>query len=237
MNAAVIPAIESPRILVIEDDPTLSALVREQLDHHGFCTTQAFDGLSGLQEALKEPYHLILLDVLLPKMDGFEVLSKLRQHTDTPVVMLSARGAEEDRICGFRSGADDYLPKPFNVTELLLRINAIMRRSHEAQPQKRSNKLTVGDGLALFAREQVAMLQSEPMPLTAMEFRLLWLLAEQQGETLSKPYLYQTLMDRPYSRYDRSLDMHISKLRRKLQDVGFDSARLVTRHGKGYSLT
>jgi len=235
MNTIHLPGQTSPRVLIIEDDITLSGLIADQLCEYGYLARQCFDGKSGLTTAISESFNLILLDVLLPKMDGFAVLNKLRKQSNTPVIMLTACGAEEDRISGFRSGADDYLSKPFNVTELLLRIDAVIRRTKQASasPLSSSSQLQF-ENLRLDAETHEVHVGQKNVGLTVMEFRLLWMLLESREQVLSKPYLYQELMARPYSRNERSLDMHISKLRRKLGAVGFNTDHIQTMHGQGY---
>lgn len=234
MNALTQPFLTSPRVLIIEDDVSLSGMVADQLRQYGFLARQCFDGKSGLTAATTESFNLILLDVLLPKMDGFAVLNKLRKQSDTPVIMLSACGAEEDRISGFRSGADDYLPKPFNVTELVLRIEAVIRRTQPRQPAVADTRQIEFNNLSVNADSHQVLVNGELVEITSMEFRVLWMLMENQNQPLSKPYLYQELMGRPYSRNERSLDMHISKLRRKLRAGGFDTDHIQTLHGQGY---
>lgn len=226
------------RVLIIEDDVSLSELVAGLLRECGYRVKQCFDGSSGLKTAQSESFSLVLLDVLLPKMDGFSVLRKLRNNSDTPVLMLTAKGAEEDRITGFKTGADDYLPKPFSMDELVLRIEAIIRRSQAIKSKHNaSNDQTITlDGLSLNLKNALVSYQQQALELTNMELRLLALLMQHESEVLSKPYLYQELMARPYSRNERSLDVHISKLRRKLKAAGFDSERIQTMHGQGYCL-
>jgi len=225
-----------PHILIVEDDPQLSELLCEQLTSSGYLTSQCFDGASGLLRASQEAFQLILLDVLLPKMDGMQLLSKLRLQRRTPVIMLTARGAEQDRISGFRCGADDYLPKPFNFTELLLRIEAVLRRSSDSSaPSRQQAEMDIGC-LKLLKSTQQALLQGQPLNLTGREFQLLWLLAQSPEHPVNKAELYQQLMQRPYSRYDRSLDMHVSNLRRKLKQSAIDDISVRTVHGKGYLL-
>ena len=235
MNTHHLPGQSLPRVLIIEDDIALSGLVADQLREYGYLARQCFDGKSGLTTAIAESFNLILLDVLLPKMDGFSVLNKLRKQSNTPVIMLTACGAEEDRISGFRSGADDYLSKPFNVTELMLRIDAVIRRTKQANvSHPPSNSQLEFENLRLDADTHEAHMGQQILGLTVMEFRLLWMLIESREQVLSKPYLYQELMARPYSRNERSLDMHISKLRRKLAAAGFNTDHIQTMHGQGY---
>ncbi|WP_271272590.1 response regulator transcription factor [Aliamphritea hakodatensis] len=228
---------QRPHILIIEDDHGLSDELAMQLGASGYQARQCYDGDSGLNTALNDQFSLILLDVLLPGLDGFALLNRLRKYCSTPVIMLTARGAEEDRISGFQCGADDYLPKPFSITELMLRIEAVIRRSagHRAVPAAATEQLRF-DALTLDKTEQQVRYQDQQLVLTDMEFRLLWMLIECRGEVQSKSHLYQQLMQRPFSRYDRSIDMHISNLRRKLKRTGFAASRLVTMHGQGYCL-
>lgn len=227
----------SARVLIIEDDQSLNKQLSEILVGRGFSVVQCFDGESGLETALGEKFDLILLDVLLPKLDGFSMLKRLRHHRSTPVIIITACGAEEERIKGFNKGADDYLPKPFNLEELMLRIDALLRRTMKALSHlRRSSKLIVD--LFVLDRSNLEVVYDEKsLIFTTIEFNLLWILLENQGEVLSKPYLYQTVLERNFSQYDRSLDMHLSRLRRKLTDTGMFADRLKTIHGKGYCLT
>lgn len=227
---------QAARILIIEDDPELSNLVAGLLQRNGYKVRQCFDGQSGLQAALTESYSLILLDVLMPEMDGFEVLNKLRRRSETPVIMVTAKGAEADRISGFKTGADDYLPKPFNVEELLLRIEAVIKRARASLSRTliQPTSELAADGLCIDVKMQSVYINGEPLALTTMEMRLLTELVENQYQVLSKPYLYQELMGRPYSRDERSLDVHVSKLRRKLKAMGYSARQIHTIHGQGY---
>ena len=169
--------------------------------------------------------------------DGFSVLNNLRKTRDTPVVMLTACGAEEDRIKGFSKGADDYLPKPFNFTELGLRIDALLRRTKQLRDAPMgSNEITNGL-LKLNKTTQLTVYDQQALSMTPIQFKLLWVLASHHNETLSKPYLYQLVLEREFSAYDRSLDMHLSRVRRKLISAGMAADRLQTVHGLGYLFT
>ena len=225
------------RILIIEDDITLNDQLAGLLTDQGFTIEQCHDGHQGLMTALSEKFDLILLDVLLPTMNGFSVLNKLRKIRQTPVMMLTACGAEEERIEGYSKGADDYLPKPFNFTELLLRIDALLRRSLGLLNGRQQKQQLVVDNLVLSKVKQEVVYAGQLIAMTPIQFRLLWVLVEHQNEVLSKPYLYQLVLERAFSRYDRSLDMHLSRVRRKLIDVGMDADRFSTVHGKGYCFT
>ncbi|OUS31600.1 DNA-binding response regulator [Gammaproteobacteria bacterium 45_16_T64] len=221
------------RILIVEDDRTLNDQLADLLKGQGFSISQCHDGQQGLVAAISEKFDLILLDVLLPTLNGFSVLDKLRKARQTPVMMLTACGAEEERIEGYSKGADDYVPKPFNFTELLLRIDAVLRRSLGSEPRNKHNEMLV-DKLYLYRPKQTVTYDGQPISLTPIQFRLLWVLVENQREVMSKPYLYQLVLERAFSRYDRSLDMHLSRVRRKLIDAGMEPERFSTVHGKGY---
>ncbi|MCE8036595.1 response regulator transcription factor [Halomonas sp. MCCC 1A11062] len=223
-----------PHILVVEDDRTLSGQIASLLESKGYRTCQCYEGEVALLSALGQHFDLILLDVLLPKLNGFDVLDRLRKTRQTPVMMLTACGAEEERILGYRRGADDYVPKPFGFTELMLRIDALLRRTLGNTDQRGDpNELTLGS-LKLDRGNLDVRHNGVPIALTPIQFRLLWSLALHQGEVLSKPYLYQLVLEREFSRYDRSLDMHLSRVRRKLTMAGMAADRLQTVHGKGY---
>ena len=225
---------KSAHILIIEDDLVLSDQLTSLLSSKGFTIEQCHDGHNGLLVALSRKFDLILLDVLLPVMNGFSVLSRLRKTRQTPVMMITACDAEKERIEGYRKGADDYLPKPFNLTEMQLRIDALLRRTVWRENYNRNKSTLTTEGLSLFKAKQQVVFSGENIVLTPIQFRLLWVLVEHQNEVLSKPYLYQTVLERPFSRYDRSLDMHLSRIRKKLVDANMSAERFVTVHGKGY---
>lgn len=222
-----------PRVLVVEDDPELNQQLAELLTSNGYETEQVHQGDAALASALSLNYDLILLDVMLPGLDGYAVLRQLRQSRQTPVVMLTACDAEEERIRGFTSGADDYLAKPFNFTELLLRIEALLRRVSGFPQQPEKDQLHAPP-LALHRRSRAASVNGVALDLTPIQFSLLWLLVASRGEALSKPFLYQSILQREFSRYDRSIDMHLSRVRRKLVAAGLEESRLQTVHGRGY---
>lgn len=226
------PSTHPARILIVEDDRPLSNQLADLLTRHGHHTAQCHDGQLGLMQAIRDRFDLILLDVLLPGLDGFSALLRLRQRSQVPVIIISACNAEEERIKGLQKGADDYLPKPFNVTELLLRIDALLRRC-QTQPPQLSAQLVYGE-LHLDRRLQEARYGDTPLELTSLQFRLLWTLTENRGQVLSKPFLYQRVMEKEFSRYDRGLDMHLSRIRRKLTEAGMPADALVTVYGKGY---
>lgn len=222
------------RILIVEDDHTLNNQLAALLTEKGFRIDQCHDGQQGLLRACAEKFDLILLDVLLPELDGFSVLNRLRKNQQTPVMMLTACGAEEERIEGFTRGADDYLPKPFNFKELLLRVEALLRRSMQVAPVNEPSWVINDEGLYLCRSSQQARFNDTDLEFTPIQFKLLWTLADHPDEVLSKPYLSQVVLERPFSRYDRSLDMHLSRVRKKLLEAGMSAEKLTTVHGKGY---
>jgi two-component system response regulator PfeR len=240
------PAIlQRPHILAIEDDVVLGAFVHDQLDRCGFQVTWCQNGVEGLACAQRESFDVVLMDILLPGMNGLDILTHLRRRHTVPVILMSALGAEADRITGFQNGADDYLPKPFSVDELRVRIEAILRR---VELERRFHALTANepdaavdkpddDGLTFDEGRCDVVFAGAPAQLTGSEFRLLETLWRNPEDVLSKAFLYQHVLQRGYSRHDRSLDMHISQIRRKLKAVGYQARQLRTVWGKGYVLT
>lgn len=222
-------------ILLVEDDKILNQQLTGLLANKGYNVEQSFDGEDGLLKASSHEHQLILLDVMLPKRDGFSLLKVLRQSCQTPVIMVTAKNAEEERILGFSHGADDYVAKPFSTTELLLRIEALLRRIHQTEPTASSVQFSV-DGLTINVKDQTVIVENERLDFTPIQFKLLWELIANHGETLSKAYLYQKVLNRNIGAYDRSLDMHLSRVRRKLNEANWQGERLQTSHGKGYCL-
>ncbi|MDG9924988.1 MULTISPECIES: response regulator transcription factor [unclassified Pseudomonas] len=222
----------SARILAIEDDPVLAAHLQEHLGRRGFDVTLQGDGEAGLALACSETFDLVLLDILLPGCNGLEALAELRRRRRVPVILMSALGAEQDRIAGFSQGADDYLPKPFAMAEMEVRIEAILRRvayeRRDREPVASAPQLEL-DEVRLDARHAGQWAQ-----LTGTEFRLLEIFVRHSGEVLSKAFLYQQVLHRPWSQHDRGLDMHVSHIRRKLQAIGYLAGRVETAWGKGY---
>ena len=220
------------KLLLVEDDMDVGDSLAKMLNGKGYEVSLVRDGEQGLSVAMSADHDLILLDKLLPKLDGLSVLQQLRSKKDTPVIMLTACGTEQDRIDGFRGGADDYLPKPFNVVELELRIEALLRRS---KPSTNMGTHSISDGeLVLDTHQLKASYRGRDVALTPIEYQLLEVLMGHRDEVLSKPYLSQSVLNKPLGRYDRSLDMHVSNLRSKLASVIPDRSLIKTVHGKGY---
>lgn len=222
------------RILLVDDDPGLTELLGQLLELEGFEISIAHDGQRGLELAQTREFSLILLDVMLPRLNGFEVLRALRQSKHTPVLMLTARGDEIDRVVGLEIGADDYLPKPFNDRELVARMRAILRRANlTAQDNLSCQPQDLGD-LRLDPARQEAWCSGQLLPLTGTEFSLLLTLASKPGELLHKDFLSETVLGKRLMPFDRSLDMHLSNLRKKLPERSDGRPRVKTLRGKGY---
>lgn len=226
-----------PRILSIEDDLVLGAYVHEHLGRSGFQVTWCQNGQEGLDIAREQAFDVVLMDILLPGMDGLAVLTQLRRSHSTPVLLMSALGAEADRVSGFRLGADDYLPKPFSMVELRVRIEAILRRV--ALDRRPTPVAMVADVDSLRFDDECfdVFYGQQPAGLTRSEYRLLETLSRSVDEVLSKAFLYQQVLQRGYAAHDRSLDMHISQIRRKLKAIGYTEREVRTVWGKGYILS
>ena len=227
----------SPRILSIEDDLVLGAYVHEHLGRSGFQVTWYQNGQEGLNAAREQAFDVVLMDILLPGLDGLSVLTQLRRSHSTPVLLMSALGAEADRISGFRLGADDYLPKPFSMVELRVRIEAILRRvALDRRPMPEAIAPAV-DSLRFDDERFDVIYGGQAAGLTRSEYRLLETLNRNGDEVLSKAFLYQHVLQRGYAAHDRSLDMHISQIRRKLKAIDYTEREVRTVWGKGYTLS
>ena len=224
------------KILIIDDDEELCELVSEYLTVEGFEVAAVNDGESGLEAADSGKYDLAILDVMLPKMNGFEVLRHIRQKSKLPVLMLTARGDDMERIVGLEIGADDYLPKPFNPRELVARLRAILRRVGDGTERDGSEPVHVDD-VELNPASRLATVGGEDLALTSVEFDLLNALLKSAGTIVRKEDLSEEVLGRKLSPFDRSLDMHISNLRKKLgtRDDGTD--RIKTIRSVGYIYT
>ena len=226
------------KILIIDDDEELCELVSEYLSVEGFETEAVHDGETGLQKALTNEYELAILDVMLPRKNGFDVLRDLRKSSKLPVVMLTAKGDDMERIVGLEIGADDYLPKPFNPRELVARLRAVLRRVQDTEEKKgaAAESFTVDD-IEVSLTGRTAKIGGTELNLTAVEFDLLVALLEQAGKIVKKEDLSQRVLDRRLSPFDRSLDMHVSNLRKKLGAREDESERIKTIRSVGYIYT
>ncbi|MBS1829546.1 MAG: response regulator transcription factor [Acidobacteria bacterium] len=220
------------RFLIIDDDRELTGLLAEYFAGVGVSAVSAADGARGLAQALDGGFDLVILDVMLPGMDGFEVLRQLRKRSNVPVIMLTARGEREDRIAGLRTGADDYLPKPFDADELLARANAILRRVRAAELAV-AEAMTVGD-LVIDMGRRVVMIGGEALDVTALELEILDLLVRPVGRVVSRDEISGVLYQRPVAAFDRTVDVHVSRLRRKVERGG---VRIRGVRGVGYVLS
>jgi len=216
-------------ILLIDDDTELTALLSEFLKREGFTVEAEHEGHRGLEKAQQAGVDLVVLDVMLPGIDGFEILRRLRQHSKVPVIMLTARGEDVDRIIGLELGADDYLPKPFNPRELAARMRAILRR-YEPRQAPVGGRLEV-NGVALDPATREVQSGGKRVEMTTFEFDILELLMKNAGRVLSRDALMENFYNRKATAFDRSIDMHISHLRKKL-DRGDNLIKTI--RGVGY---
>jgi DNA-binding response OmpR family regulator len=225
------------KILVIDDDRELCQLIADYLEPLGYEVIPEHTGPAGVERAMAEEFHAVILDVMLPEMDGFEVLRRIRGRSNVPVLMLTARGEETDRIVGLEMGADDYLPKTFSSRELLARIRAVGRRSSRraSGADAAEEELVVGP-LRINPGARLALLDDRPIKLTALEFNLLESLARGRGRVKTREHLIDLLGDRHYDGLDRSIDVHIWSLRRKLGDDPKNPRFIRTVRAVGYML-
>ena len=225
-------------ILVIDDDQKLCSLIKDYLEPLGYTVTARHTGPEGLEEAVEGDYEAVILDVMMPGMDGFDVLRELRKKSSVPVLMLTAMGEEADRIVGLEMGADDYLPKTFSTRELLARLRAVTRRSHNAPEVKTDlpDEDLVAGTLCLNEGTHTAVLDDEPLELTPLEFALLATLLRAKGRVKTREQLIEDVSERKFDIFDRSIDVHISALRKKLGDDPKSPRFIRTVRAVGYQL-
>ncbi|QUX95285.1 DNA-binding response regulator [Marinomonas sp. CT5] len=221
-------------VLIIDDDIELSDLLKEVLAFENFTVSTAYDGESGLS-SISESVDLILLDVMMPKLNGFETLKQLREKWTVPVLMLTAKGEEIDRVVGLELGADDYLPKPFSERELLARIRAILRRTQTNQGQPQNDGVTYRD-ITLYPGRLEAYCNGDLLDLTSTEFALMHHFLIHPGQVLTKEVLSLDVLGKRLAAFDRAVDMHVSNLRKKLPDWPNGKPRIKTLRGRGYLL-
>lgn len=232
-----------PKILLVDDDIELTELLAELLSLEGFSVNTVHNGVDALSKLESQSYDLILLDVMMPQLNGIETLKQIRQRYETPVLMLSARDDEIDRVLGLELGADDYLPKPFNDRELVARIKAILRRTVQVRPALDLADATEEDlkifqfgGVELHPGRQQAIAKGKDLELTGTEFALLQILMKHPGQVLSRELLSLEILGKRLTPYDRAIDMHISNLRRKLPERTDNLPWFKTLRGRGYLL-
>jgi DNA-binding response OmpR family regulator len=225
------------RALLVDDDRDLARLLGEYMTSHDVALVHAEDGAKGLEMLSREPFDVVLLDVMLPGIDGFEVCRRIRTAHDVPIVMLTARGDDADRIVGLEIGADDYVPKPFNPRELLARVRAVLRRARRDQAPL--ERIVVGP-LEIDVGARVVRRAGAEVPLTAYEFRILHALARRVGEIVAREELALAVHEGKSQDYDpsvdRSLDVHVSRLRQKLEEDPKEPRLIKTVRGQGYVL-
>lgn len=226
------------RVLVIDDDRKLCRLIRDYLEPMGYAVSAAHTGPEGVEKAVSESWQAVILDVMLPGFDGFEALKQIRRHSDVPVLMLTARGEEADRIVGLEIGANDYLPKTFSTRELLARLRAVTRRRERRPlaPEDETTAEIVVGRLRVNPATRVAVLEDRPLALTPVEFDLLASLARARGRVKTREQLLEEIRERDYEVFDRSIDVHISGLRRKLGDDAKEARFIRTLRAAGYML-
>ena len=223
-----------PRLLLVDDDVELAAMLQEHRQRQGFTVMTGHHAGAALEQIALRPPDLVVLDVMLPDMSGFEALRVIREQHDLPIIMLTARGEEPERILGLMRGADDYLAKPCSPLELALRIRTILKRAQGSPTERATAAILKVGALALDTRRREATANAQFLALTAAEMRVLEQLMHHAGEVLSRARLTQLALDRPLEAYDRSIDTLISKLRGKLKAAGVESDYITVVRGQGY---
>lgn len=225
------------KLLLVDDDTELAQMLQEYLEREDFTVTLAHDGDAGATAALSGEYALVVLDVMMPRASGMDALARIRAQSDLPVIMLTAKGDDIDRIIGLEMGADDYVQKPCTPRELVARIRAVLRRLQAKDNAPEAASLIRVGPLALWPGRRSAQWGEAPLPLTSTEFNLLHVLAMNAGKAVSKPELSEQAMGRPLSRFDRSIDVHMSSIRHKLGRRADGQTWIQTVRGVGYQLT
>jgi two-component system OmpR family response regulator len=221
------------KVLLIDDDSELLDILRQYLEQEGFEVGLAHDGESGVAEAATGGYTIAVLDLMMPRINGIETLRRIRTTSNLPVLMLTARGDDTDKIIGLELGADDYVPKPCTPRELTARIRAILRRTLARPQADTSSPLTVGS-LSLWSAQRRATWDDRPLALTSSEFNLLEVLAQNAGKAVSKKTLSEQALGRPLTRFDRNIDVHLSSIRHKLGASAGGESCIRTVYRQGY---
>ncbi|TQV73735.1 response regulator transcription factor [Aliikangiella marina] len=222
------------KILIADDDKELCHLLNDYLSQEGFQVEMVYDGESAIRATSKRDYDLMILDVMMPQKNGFEALGEIRQRSDLPVIMLTARGEKIDRIVGLEMGADDYVAKPCDPRELVARIRAVTRRTQQLQsPKQETTKFDI-DGLHLDLGNRQVLLNGEAIECTTTEFEILGLLVRKAGTLVTKETISEVCLGKKLQAFDRSIDMHLSNLRKKLGDLSAQKPRIKTVRGSGY---
>jgi len=225
------------KLLVVDDEPNIVKGLKFSLEQDGFSVDTALDGMEGYQKAANGQYDLIILDVMLPGIDGMEVLSRLRQQSRTPVLMLTAKGEDMDKILGLEYGADDYMTKPFNILELKARVKAVLRRIQEPQAQKEDPDIIRSGEMTIHLGHRTVTIGDRSINLTAKEFDLLALFASHPGNVFNREALLETVWKYDYLGDLRTVDVHIRRLREKIETNPSDPEYIYTKWGVGYYFT
>lgn len=218
-------------VLIVDDDVKLVQLLKTYFDKEGFITYTANNGLDALQDVREKKPDIVILDLMLPGLDGWDVCRRIRRDNDVPIIMLTARDEESDRLIGLEIGADDYVSKPFSPKEVVARVKAILRRTHKAVVQKEPIK---AGGLTIDLERHRVMNGNQPVDLTPTEFKLLELLAGNAGKVFSRLQIVEQTQGYTFEGYERTIDAHIKNLRRKLETNHKDPQCIVTVYGIGY---
>ena len=221
-------------ILIIDDDTRLTAMLEDYLKKQGFATRASATGKDGLAEIARTPPAVVILDLMLPDLDGFEVCRKVRATSDLPIIMLTAKGEETDRIVGLELGADDYLPKPFSPRELLARLRAILRRSERSMSSARDADILTFGTLEIDRGARQIRVGGEERQITGYQYNLLLALAENAGRVLSRDQLMDMVKGEELEAFDRSIDVHISRIRAAIENDPKHPRRIITVRGAGY---
>jgi two-component system response regulator CpxR len=225
-------AASTHQLLIVDDDPDIREMLSDYLEAEGYCVESVGSGKEALERVARVEYTLIVLDIMLPGMNGLDVLRQLRISSQIPVLMLTARGEAVDRVLGLQLGADDYLPKPFVPQELAARIQAILRRS-KSNGDDASSAIDVSD-ISLDAQSRLVMLQGKVVDLTSVEFDLLRVLLSHAGQVVGRETLQREVLGREYTPFDRSIDTHVCNLRKKLGTAAEGIERIKSVRGSGY---
>ena len=224
------------KILIVDDEKKIVSLVRAYLERYGYQVVEAFDGHQALEAFRREAPDLVVLDLMLPGVDGLEVCRQIRRTSEVPIIMLTARDEDADKLVGLELGADDYITKPFSPRELVARVRAVLRRAHQTTPPASPARLVLGK-LIVDEERFEATCRGQPLSLTPAEFRILATMARSPGRVYSRAQLQDTALGETYEGYERTIDVHIKNLRRKLAAAGAGKGcSIATVHGIGYKL-
>ena len=223
------------KLLVIDDDKDLCKLIKKLLESEGFSVTLRYDGVSGLNETYVSDYKLIILDIMLPNKNGFDVLADIRKNNNVPVLMLTAKDSEGDKVSGLRMGADDYIIKPFINSEFIARVHSLIRRYTVLNPSCENKKVVIDDGkLHIDSEKRIVLINDKEIDLTAKEFGLIYFLAQNKGKVFTKKQIYSSVWNDEYAFDDNNIMVHIRRLRKKIEPIPEQPIYILTVWGVGY---